>query len=83
MTCRHLFNQSGNGNASFRFGFFPGVWSFNAIVTFKMNKGRGGRRWRAAPPRPGAHRNRTGGFAIRLELVNPHGTALVWEIFRV
>ena len=53
------------------------------LLLFKMNKGRGGRRWRAAPPRPGAHRNRTGGFAIRLELVNPHGTALVWEIFRV
>jgi hypothetical protein len=31
-------------------GFVPGRVNLNAAVTCMMNKGRGGRRWRAAPP---------------------------------
>jgi hypothetical protein len=48
-----------------------------------MNKGRGGRPWRAAPPRPRVHAKVRRSFGERLEVIYAHGSVRDLRNFRL
>ena len=47
-----------------------------------MNKGRGGRRWRAAPPRPRIHPSDLIRFLKEVALIHPRPTLRGWRRYR-